>query len=74
MFKAYYIKRNHYDFTDKDGKHIVGNNIDCFCDGDIVRARCNDEQYKALASAKFGDIVELDVRVKGKFAKYILAN
>ncbi|MDE6386128.1 MAG: hypothetical protein K2L36_08320 [Eubacterium sp.] len=71
--QAYYINRNHYDFIDKNGNRVVGSNINCLLGDDIVKASVTDEQYKALANTKFGDIVGLDVRVKGKFAKHILA-
>lgn len=74
MITAYYIKRNHYDFTDKNGKRVVGNNITVFDGDEVSNVTLDNEQYKAFENAVFGDTVTLEIRKKGKFAYYVLAN
>lgn len=74
MITAYYIKRNHYDFSDKNGKRIVGNNITVFDGEEVTNVSINDEQYNAFSGTVFGDTVTLEIRKKGKYAYYVLAN
>lgn len=71
-----YIKMNSYDFKDPSGKQIKGQNMNCLVDGDIVKVSLSDEErdYLVKNGVSFGSEIPLDVRVKGKFAKYILAH
>ncbi len=70
-----YINHKSYDFIDNNGKHIVGNNVNFLVDDDIVKVSVTDEQLDYLMNngCDFGSEIPLDVRVKGKYAKYILA-
>ncbi len=70
-----YINHKSYDFTDNNGRHIVGNNVNFLVDDDIVKVSVTDEQLDYLMNngCEFGSEIPLDVRVKGKYAKYILA-
>lgn len=71
-----YINMKSYDFKDPSGKQIKGHNMNCLVDGDIVKVSLSDEErdYLVKNGASFGSEIPLDVRVKGKFAKYILAH
>ena len=70
-----YINHKSYDFTDDNGKHIAGNSINFLVGDDIVKVTATDEQLDYLMDngCEFGTEIPLDVRVKGKYAKYILA-
>lgn len=70
-----FIKINKYDFTDANGKRIKGQNMSCLVDDDIVKVNLSDDEYKFIIEngIDFADDVALDVRVKGKYANYILA-
>lgn len=70
-----YINMKHYDFQDNTGKQITGTNMNCLVDDDIVKVSLTDEQVDTLVDngIEFGMTVPLDVRVKGRFAKYILS-
>lgn len=71
-----FINVKSYNFTDPNGKQIVGNSMNCLVDDDIVKVSITDEEYDYLGDnncLSFGTEIPLDVRVKGKFAKYILA-
>lgn len=70
-----YINHKSYDFTDDNGKRIVGTNVNFLVDDDIVKVNVTDEQLDYLMDngCEFGSEIPLDVRVKGKYAKYILA-
>ncbi len=69
-----YINQNSYDFMD-NGKRVCGTTINCLVDDDIVKVSATNEQAKMLTDngCEFGSEIPLDVRVKGKYAKYILA-
>ncbi len=74
MIEARFIKAYHYDFTDENtGKKVVGNTILCFVDDELVKVNINDDTYDAFCDSdiKFGDLVSLDIKVKGKYAKYV---
>lgn len=76
MIKAPFINLKHYDFIDENtGERVQGNTMRCLVDDDIVKVTLDDETAKAVINQgiKFGDMVGLNVKVKGKFAKYILA-
>lgn len=70
-----YINHKSYDFTDDNGKRICGTTINCLVDDDIVKVSATNEQANYLIDngCEFGTEIPLDVRVKGKYAKYILA-
>lgn len=62
-----------YDFVDKEGNMVQGANCNVYLpdNQECVKASVKDhfEQYKAM---KFGQQVNLDVQVLGRYAKYIL--
>lgn len=47
--------------------------MNCLVDDDIVKVKLTDEQVNLVVDCQFGDEIALDVRVKGKYANYILA-
>lgn len=69
-----YINQKSYDFMD-NGKRVCGTTINCLVDDDIVKVNVSDEELDYLMDngCEFGSEIPLDVRVKGKYAKYILA-
>ncbi|GEM_PF-6177875 len=70
-----YINHKSYDFNNQQGEHIVGQHINCLVDDDIVKVNVTDEELDLLFDngCEFGSEISLDVRVNGKYAKYILA-
>lgn len=74
MVKGKFINFKKYDFEDC-GKHIFGINMNCLVDDDVVKVSISQDDYDLFVDngIEFGDEVSLDVKVKGKFAKYILA-
>lgn len=70
-----YINHKSYDFNNQQGEHIVGQYINCLVDDDIVKVNVTDEELDLLFDngCEFGSEIPLDVRVNGKYAKYILA-
>lgn len=77
MIKAPFINLYHYDFIDENtGERVQGNTMRCLVDNDIVKVNLDDETAQSVINQgiKFGDLVGLNVKVKGIYAKYILAN
>lgn len=75
MIKAPFINLSHYDFIDKNtGKRVKGNTMRCLVDNEIVKVTLDDETAKSVINQciKFGDMVDLNVKIKGKYAKYVL--
>lgn len=74
MVKGKFINFKKYDFED-GGKHISGINMNCLVDDDVVKVSISQDDYDLFVDngIDFGDEVSLDVKVNGKFAKYILA-
>lgn len=72
MPKGRFINLKSYDF-EQDGKHFAGTNMYCLVDKDVVKVKIDDEQAEFVSDCQFGDEIALDVRVKGRFANYILA-
>lgn len=69
-----FIKLNEpYDFVNDKGVRFKGQNFICFINNEIIKVSLADEQVDLVKDCKFGDDIALDVRVKGQFAKYILA-
>ncbi len=70
-----FINVKRYDFENSNGERIVGQHINCLVDDDIVKVTATPDEIDTLIDngCDFGAEIPLDVRVKGKYAKYILA-
>lgn len=73
MVKGIFICAKSYDFTDNSGNRVVGANAHIFIPDqkDCVKAQIkgNAQYYSQL---NFGDEVDCDVEVNGRYAKYVL--
>lgn len=71
-----FINLKNYDFEDQRGKRICGQYMNCLVDDEICKVTLTDEEYYYVVdnAPEFGDDIALDVRVKGKYANYILAH
>lgn len=72
--KVKFICANSYDFKDEHENRITGVSAKIFIpdENDVAKAKvsCNEDFY--LKSCKFGDEVDVDVTVKGRYANYVL--
>lgn len=70
-----FINVKHYDFENSNGERVTGQHINCLVDDDIVKVSATPDEIDMLIDngCEFGSEIPLDVRVKGKYAKYILA-
>lgn len=75
MVNGRFINLKRYNFTNKQtGEQIIGQNCNVLVDDEICKVSLTDEQYDYVAdNFDFGKEIQLDVVVKGKFAKYVLA-
>ena len=71
-----FINLKSYDFNDNNGKRIQGQYMNCLVDDEICKVNLTDEEFDIVSDdmPSFGDEIALDVRVKGKYANYILAH
>lgn len=70
-----FINVKRYDFENSNGERVTGQHINCLVDDDIVKVSASSDEIDTLIDngCEFGSEIPLDVSVRGKYAKYILA-